>query len=200
LLFIQVEEELVDGHHDPRAFHHPAGHNSGADRGLEESEGQEAEKVIKHKQAALAVIEAIRANPAITKAQAELLVDSVFPSNGAKYLSWYVNWWYKYGISDNDTFAAIRKRISDMSLEQYGISGSKMAKLVAQRAMDRIAKESNESMMVALEAEILLHPPKTEPDQITLDFWNLSGPETQILRSLEAHRERICLLLAEYED
>ena len=156
--------------------------------------------ITQHKQAAKAVIEAIRANSAITEAEAEAIVDGYFPGHGAQYLSWYVNTYYRFACTDNDTFASTRKRIANLPIKQYEIAKNKLARLAAEKAVNRITKDTLQATLSTIEAETRLHQPKTTPDSTTLEFFNANGPEANILRDLEVHKIRVEQMIAEYED
>lgn len=125
-----------------------------------------------HKQAALAVIDAIRANPSITKAEAEAIVEVYFPGEGSKFLRWYCNTYYRFACVNNDTFASLRNRITELVEEQFTIARKKMARLAAERADKRASKNIFGDELEALEESIEPFEPKTEPDAETLALWN----------------------------
>ena len=125
-----------------------------------------------HKQAALAVIDAIRANPSITKAEAEAIVEVYFPGEGSKFLRWYCNTYYKFACVNNDTFASLRNRVTELVEEQFTIARKKMSRLAAERADKRASKNMFKDELDALEESTEPFVPKTEPDLETLTLWN----------------------------
>lgn len=156
--------------------------------------------MIRHKQAALAVIEGIRANPNMTAGQGAAIVEAVFPGKGATYLGWYGEWWYKFGVTDAATWAGLKARVAGMGEERYQLAKRKMARMVAELAVRKIQIQGHEAIIDAIEAEIAEIQPKTEPDEETLEFFNIMGPDASRLINLQNRLIQLTQELEEYED
>lgn len=153
-----------------------------------------------HKETALSVLNAIKANPSLTAQQAVAIVEAKFPGNGQKYLGWYGEWWYKFGVTDAATWAGLKARVAGMGEEHYQLAKGKMARMVAELAVRRIQIQGHKAIIDAIEAEIAEIQPKTEPDEETLEFFNIMGPDASRLVNLQNRLIQLTQEMEEYED
>lgn len=128
-------------------------------------------------QSMYATIAAIKQDPSLSQEAAVAIVDSFYPVEGSMRLQLYTQAMYDVASIAQNTYEALRGKIVELSIEDLGrimpqvrIVADELLKpyMEMQRLLAR--KAELEAMLAALPA------PKTEPDQETLEFWNMVGP------------------------
>ena len=128
-------------------------------------------------QSMYATIAAIKQDPSLSQEAAVAIVDSFYPGEGSMRLQLYTQAMYDVASISENTYEALRGKIVELSLEDLGrimprvrIVADELLKPYVENQRLLARKAELEAMLAALPA------PKTEPDQETLDFWNMVGP------------------------
>ena len=128
-------------------------------------------------QSMYATIAAIKQDPSLSQEAAVAIVDSFYPGEGSMRLQLYTQAMYDVASIPENTFEALRGKIVELSIEDLGrimpqvrIVADELLKPYVENQRLLARKAELEEMLAALPA------PKTEPDQETLDFWNMVGP------------------------
>lgn len=156
--------------------------------------------MIRHKQAALSVLEGIRSNPNMTAGQGAAIVEAVFPGKGATYLGWYGEWWYKFGVTDAATWAALKTRVSGMSSDHFQVAKTFMSRLIGEMAVIRLRKIAKQAEVSLIEDQVASYRPAEEVTAQILEHWNSTGPKAREYDSLLAMKAMLETEIEEIED
>jgi hypothetical protein len=143
-------------------------------------------------QCMMAVIGSIKQNPDLSEAEAWAIVDSFYPGEGDVRLDLYTQSMYNVASILENTYEALRAKITELSLEDLGRIMPQV-RIVADELLKPILRTAwltqRKTELEAILAEP--SPVKTVPDQETVDFWNDWNPEVHERQELESEYDAV---------